>query len=216
MRTVCHVASRIARSPGGTEYETDALPSEAQRMRFRSSNRLRVPIGYSPDDTVAGASHVPKVLSLDAEAAGTETMTPKRFTLARDWLPGANPLLWIDFNPGPADDVLDDPQTVRMMDMSMAWGYTGLRIVSLFPDRGTVPSFGRNQVNELALWAAFALHSEAVACWGNAAPTPWALYIRHCAADAGCTLWCLGLTDRGAPKHPLPLAVGTPRVPYEL
>ncbi len=145
-------------------------------------------------------------------------MNSKRFTLARTFsqVQGPPPLLWIDFNPGPANDVHDDPQTERMMDMSFGWGYPGIRVVSLFPERGDEPHFCRDTTNERALWAAFELHSEAIACWGNAAPKPWSLYIRQQAASNDCSLWCLGFTSRGAPRHPLPLPVGTPRERYTL
>lgn len=153
-----------------------------------------------------------------------------RWTLSRWWGEGAR-VCWVMLNPSRANAEIDDPTIRRCIHFSRLWGFPGLVVVNLYPFRSSNPaecrrwaaqleedeSVRQNTIKNERLVIATAGESALVmAAWGAAA---WA-------QDAGITavsdiiyrhferlpsVYCLGTTADGAPKHPL--ARGRHRVP---
>lgn len=139
-----------------------------------------------------------------------------RYALTRDW--GGGPTMaTVLLNPSTADAGRDDATLVRMMRRARAEGFGRLVVVNLFAFRATDPVALRKAAdpvgpyNDAALLAAV-VGADMVLCgWGNHG----GLRGRGDAVEAmlraqGHRLWHLGLTQGGAPRHPLYVA-GTER-----
>lgn len=136
-----------------------------------------------------------------------------RYTLNRTWGHAKIPhrLPWIMLNPSTADHQVDDPTIRRCMGFARTWGFSGITVANLYAYRATNPADlwkaadpvgPRNDrvLRQLLVYAAG--HGlPAIAAWGaNARPDrvatvramPGAEQIHH-----------LGVTNSGAPRHPL-------------
>lgn len=135
-----------------------------------------------------------------------------RYALGRRW--GVGPVLtWVMLNPSTADHRRDDPTIRRCTGFARAWGFGGLRVVNLFALRTPDPRLlvaaedpvgpGADRVLRRALRSSDAV----IAAWGNPPPP-----LRRRADEVRRWLpggaWCLGLTARGEPRHPLYAAAG--------
>ena len=156
-----------------------------------------------------------------------------RWTLQRRWAAGER-VCWIMLNPSTADAERDDPTVLRCMAFSRSWGYGGLIVVNLYPFRSSKPAECRRWAewdqNGPDYYARDALHRNkdvvalaakrsalVVAAWGAGNwDDMWSQQVAE-AVSGGEQPWssifCLGLTADGSPKHPL--ARGVHRVPYE-
>lgn len=135
-----------------------------------------------------------------------------RYALVREW--GAGPgLTAVLLNPSTADATRDDATLVRMIGRTRAAGFGRLVVANLFALRATDPGMLRQAAdpvgpeNDAAILAA-AEEAAMVLCG-------WGVHGRLCGrADAveamlrarGHGLWHLGLTQGGAPRHPLYVA----------
>jgi hypothetical protein len=118
---------------------------------------------------------------------------------------GGGAVVFVGLNPSTADESLDDPTTRRCVGFARAWGYARLELVNLFAYRATRPASLITAVDPVgplnldAVRAAVDRAAFVVCAWGNHGLGP--------AADAVLELvrgpHCLGLTARGAPRHPL-------------
>jgi len=133
-----------------------------------------------------------------------------RYQLTRRWADGPS-ITWIMLNPSSADASHDDPTLRRCIAFSCAWGYAALTVVNLFTLRTAHPAElaratdpNRTRSNTY-IHAAIRGSEAAIAAWGNlpsslAHATLRASTVRDLLpADA----LCLGLTQRGHPRHPL-------------
>lgn len=136
-----------------------------------------------------------------------------RYDLGRWWDEGAT-LTWVMLNPSMADARTDDPTIRRCMSFSQAWGFGALRVVNLFALRTPDPNAlleaadARGPRGSRALRLALRDADAVVAAWGNVHPRlpGRATEVRRMLpADA----WCLGVTGRGEPRHPLYVAGAT-------
>lgn len=137
-----------------------------------------------------------------------------RYALGRRWGDGPS-VTWVMLNPSTADYRQDDPTIRRCMAFSRAWGFGAMTVVNLFALRSPEP---RALLDAADLCAGLlgpggaralrsALRSEwgdasVVAAWGNLHPRLAE------ASEAARALvpegtWCLGVTGRGEPRHPL-------------
>lgn len=125
-------------------------------------------------------------------------------------------VLWIMLNPSTADGLKDDATIRRCMGFTFRWGFAEMMVVNLFAYRSTDPKALRSVSNvvgpENDEWITkMARGAERiVAAWG----APGALYDRAATVTGlvrglGRTLWCLGKTKNGAPKHPVRLSGST-------
>ena len=148
-----------------------------------------------------------------------------RWWLRRVWDIGNGEVVcFLMLNPSTADASQDDPTIRRCLSFAQAWGFSALSVRNLFPYRATDPRAlltapdplggGRGDVELLAGCTA---HTT-VAAWGASVPfnrdkTALALIAR---TFPDKVLYCLGLTKRGHPRHPLYVARTEPLIPYPI
>ncbi|HET8777958.1 MAG TPA: DUF1643 domain-containing protein [Candidatus Limnocylindria bacterium] len=132
-----------------------------------------------------------------------------RLVLTRWWDERKAPLVVCGLNPSTADAEEDDPTIGREVDFAFRWGYGGFVKVNAFAFRATDPKrmmrafdpIGRG--NDEAIRAA-AADRDVLCAWGVDGG-----YMGRDAAVfeilLGCarSIFCLGLTKGGHPKHPL-------------
>lgn len=141
-----------------------------------------------------------------------------RYRLWRTWDESAPPLVFAMLNPSTADAEVDDPTIRRCIGFAKRDGFGGIEVVNLYAYRATKPAdlwrtgdpIGPDNdrtlrdVFEAAAGAGFPV----VAAWGaNAKPSrvSWVRSMPHAEV-----LHHLGLTDKGAPRHPLYLRGDSP------
>ena len=136
-----------------------------------------------------------------------------RYSLWRTWEPVHPTLLMILLNPSTADGERDDPTIRRCRQFATAWGYGGLEIVNLFAYRTPHPSCLRQAKepiggqNDAVIQGAIAHAAQVVVAWGNGGS-----FLGRdrtiLQALVSQPLHCLGITQRGQPRHPLYLPKG--------
>lgn len=154
-----------------------------------------------------------------------------RWTLTRTWGNGER-VCWVMLNPSTADHRRDDPTLRRIIHFTRSWGFGGLTVVNLYPYRSSRPTecrrwaecdriaSGRHVRDALrkntAIIAREAKRAAVViAAWGASAWDP--AWVRNMVEELiggkrVCRdLFRLGVTESGAPKHPM--ARGKHRVP---
>lgn len=136
-----------------------------------------------------------------------------RYALHRVWDETKPPVLFIGLNPSTADAERDDPTIRRCVRFARDWGYGGLAMGNLFAWRATnpadLPADGTAVGPDNDAWLA-RLHQDAglvVAAWGA---HPLATARAGAVISAIPTLYALGVTASGAPRHPLRLRADTP------
>jgi hypothetical protein len=136
-----------------------------------------------------------------------------RYELTRRWADGDDIVTWIMLNPSTADADYDDPTIRRCIDFSIRWGCSGLIVQNLFALRATDPRALAQHPDPVGpdndTYLAKAATGTTIAAWGVSGGHP-----AHTRADAVLELlrthgtWpmCVGLTQGGAPRHPLYVA----------
>jgi hypothetical protein len=141
-----------------------------------------------------------------------------RWTLHRAWDPARPRLLFIGLNPSRADAERDDPTLRRLTGFAQAWGFGCLEVVNLFGRCSASPAVLRRCSDPIGpdndhwlrqglarlqpqagdvLWLG----------WGNGGV--WrqrdqqVLALLATKLPADLTLWAIGLTASGQPRHPL-------------
>ena len=140
-----------------------------------------------------------------------------RYRLTRVW-GGGRRVAFVMLNPSTATEVQNDPTVERCERRARVMGYGGFAVGNIFAYRATDPLVMRGQADavgprndaaliELAGWA------DRVICgWGtHGAHLGRGLAVEALLRGTGTALWHLGLTQGGAPKHPL--YIGYDRVP---
>jgi hypothetical protein len=141
-----------------------------------------------------------------------------RYELTRRW--GRGPYVcFIMLNPSTADAQLDDPTIKRCMGFARKWRMGGLVVVNLFALRATDPKELLAVDNPVGPDNDDAIHdacvrARAIVCaWGGAAfIEPRAGFVVEMLR--GRTLYCVGKTKAGAPRHPLYVAADATPVRY--
>lgn len=138
-----------------------------------------------------------------------------RYRLERYW--GSGPCVaFVMLNPNTADATHDDPTIRRCVGFARRWGFGRLVVVNLFAYRARHPRALRTVRDPVGpdadrhLVAAAAEAHRVVAAWGNHGQ--WRGRDEAALALLGAPL-CLGLTNSGAPRHPLYLPADTSPVP---
>jgi hypothetical protein len=144
-----------------------------------------------------------------------------RYRLDRAWGHGGERLVFIMLNPSIADGLQDDPTIRRCIGFAQREGYSGLVVVNLFGLRATIPAelgtvedpVGTDNYQHISTASET---GKVVVAWGShpfagkqASKVAWALSL------GGRTLWCLGTTKAGAPRHPLYVRGDQPLIPWE-
>ena len=140
-----------------------------------------------------------------------------RYSLWRVWDQGIPYAMFIGLNPSIADAQNDDPTSRRCIGYARSWGYGGVCIGNLFAYRATDPSelcavpdpIGTENDKWLEQCAQAA--GIIVAAWGNRGQ-----YMnrgQQVMLRLG-SLYCLGVTKHGHPKHPLYLRKDLKAIPW--
>lgn len=136
-----------------------------------------------------------------------------RPVLWREWgMPDARPVLFVGMNPSTADAECNDPTVVREIDRAMRWRVSAYRKVNVMDLRATDPrrlvepgASPRSAMNLKAIAGEAAFAVRVVLAFG-ALPPPLRLFAEEAVAELRrlrITLWCLGTTADGSPRHPL-------------
>ncbi|MBL4916951.1 DUF1643 domain-containing protein [Szabonella alba] len=144
-----------------------------------------------------------------------------RYALTRIWQPDAPRLLWVMLNPSTASELRNDPTVARCENRARAGGFGGFRVVNLFAFRATAPADLRRAAdptgpdNDAAIATAATWAYVILCAWGmhgdwQGRGAAVAARLRR----AGHALHHLGLTQAGAPRHPLYLPRATPMQPW--
>lgn len=135
-------------------------------------------------------------------------------------------------NPSTADADKDDPTSRRGIGFARSWGASRMVFINPWAGRATKPADlwkmddpvgpeNDRHIREVAL-EVVASGGFMVAAWGAVSP-PRALHhavanrlsaVRSIITDAGCELRALGVTQDGAPRHPLYLPATAVPLPW--
>ena len=127
-----------------------------------------------------------------------------RYSLSRHWAPKRGYALFIGLNPSTADELQDDPTIRRCVRFAKDWGYGGMVICNLYAFRATDPKVmmaANDPVGPLNDDWICRFSGEArvvVAAWGVGGRFG---YRGHDFTFP--TMYCLGRTKEGYPRHPL-------------
>ena len=133
-----------------------------------------------------------------------------RYSLTRVWDPAGPRALFVMLNPSTATEVQNDPTVERCERRARALGHGAFRVCNIFAFRATDPRVMRaapdpvGPLNDAAIRDGAAWADRIICAWG----THGAHLGRGAAVEAllratGATLWHLGLSRDGHPKHPL-------------
>lgn len=126
-------------------------------------------------------------------------------------------VLWVMLNPSTADAVKNDNTIRRCISFTRSWGYSEFTVGNLYAWRSSDPAalreaddpIGPENLEHLRDMASRA--SLIVAAWGAHAERAQSDAIAAMLSTFG-HVWCLGISKRGMPLHPLMLRADTERV----
>ena len=151
-------------------------------------------------------------LSTGATFDGTQLY---RYTLSRRMSEGDKTMLVIGLNPSTATATEDDPTIRRCVGFALREGCNQYLMGNLFAYRSTQPEYLYSVIDPVGpqndFWLKY-MAKEAdiiVAAWG-AYPLAFERGKKVKELLASRTIYCLGKTKGGAPKHPLYLPKNTP------
>lgn len=144
-----------------------------------------------------------------------------RYSLARIWDRKKPQVTLIMFNPSRADAEIDDPTIRRCTNFARSWNFGTLEVVNLFAYRTASPQQLRQLADPIGqecdryLLAAVDRAASVVLAWGNNGK----LYNRDRSVlrllARYRSLYCLGYTQQGQPRHPLYLPRDLHLVPFD-
>jgi hypothetical protein len=141
-----------------------------------------------------------------------------RYRLSREWdtFTGAGTVLWVMLNPSTADASLDDPTIRRCLGFSKAWGFAGLLVGNLFALRSKDPKDIGKHPDPIGPKNDRHLREMAESCYVSMVVVAWGANVDPYRAAAVCdilrphaSIYCLGRTKDGSPRHPLYVASKT-------
>ena len=151
-----------------------------------------------------------------------------RYSLWRQWDPGAEMCAFIALNPSTADATNNDPTVTREINLAKSWGYGGLIKLNLFAHRATDPNDMKRAAdpvgpfNDGVLRLVPRVMALTVCCWGvngihrNRSAVVTGM-LRNLVQDhPEINLCYLRLTKNGHPQHPLYLPRNLTPTPWNL
>jgi hypothetical protein len=157
-----------------------------------------------------------------------------RYRLERQWSDAPGTTTFVMLNPSTADAEVDDPTIRRCIGFAKRWGHGRLVVVNLFAYRATKPAELLDvddpvgPENNLHLIKAAREESLIILGWGGAASRLYALHYMRVvdvlrmlagpptvSSTDGLALFCLGVTKKGQPRHPLMLSKNAGLLPYK-
>ena len=132
-----------------------------------------------------------------------------RYQLLRVWDETLPRVLFVMLNPSTADATKDDPTIRRVISFAKSWGYGGVYVGNLFAFRSTDPKglkyvkdpIGENNIQHIQ--AMVGLVDKIIYAWGNNQKEPKWL------SELVPTPYCIDISKKGVPKHPLYLKKDT-------
>jgi hypothetical protein len=133
-----------------------------------------------------------------------------RYMLTRHWQDTARRVCFVMLNPSTATEVQNDPTVERCERRARAMGYGAFAVVNIFAFRATDPADMRRANdpigpdNDAAILKAATWADDIICAWGtHGAHMGRGAAVEAALRNAGLGLHHLGLTQGGAPKHPL-------------
>lgn len=133
-----------------------------------------------------------------------------RYALTRVWQPRGRKALFVMLNPSTATEVQNDPTVERCERRARALGFGAFRVTNIFAYRATDPKVMRAQGdpvgpgNDAAIVEGAAWADQIICGWGShGAHLERGAAVTALLRATGLPLYHLGLTQAGAPKHPL-------------
>ena len=126
-----------------------------------------------------------------------------RYQLSRIWNEEKPQILFIMLNPSTADADVDDPTIRRVVNFAKSWGYGGVFVGNLYAFRSTDPKKLRNTYDPIGedntqhIKYLIGLTERIIYAWGNNKKEPEWL------RDLVDTPYCIDISKKGIPKHPL-------------
>lgn len=164
-----------------------------------------------------------------------------RYTLHRRWGDaGGRRMVWVGLNPSTADALTDDPTIRRMRSFAERESCAEMVVINLYAWRATKPRelwprpyaerLGPRNIEILQVQARRARETMhligpdiVIFAWGAIAGAPAARrrevreHIEMVdGIFSGCSVWCLGTTRSGMPRHPLYLPKNAPSFKWGL
>lgn len=147
-----------------------------------------------------------------------------RYLLRRTWDDRRPRALFIMLNPSTADAHVDDPTIRSCWRLCDAWGYGSFEVVNLYGWRATDPD--ELDLNEIArmvgpdnariMDGALSRCDIVICAWGaHPAADPRQRDVCSTVRAVKPAAYCLGLTKKGYPKHPLYVKTGIPLEIYQ-
>ena len=126
-----------------------------------------------------------------------------RYQLLRVWDETLPRVLFVMLNPSTADATKDDPTIRRVISFAKSWGYGGVYVGNLFAFRSTDPKglkyvtdpIGENNIQHIQTMVG--LVDKIIYAWGNNQKEPKWL------SELVPTPYCIDISKKGVPKHPL-------------
>jgi hypothetical protein len=149
-----------------------------------------------------------------------------RYLLWRIWDPGRRYLAAIGMNPSYADEERNDSTVTILRRRAAQMGFGGLYMLNVCPYRETHPEKipmddtrwgpdGTSDENDKAIARVATDAGMVLACWGShILIRDRAQEVRAALAAMGVTLYTLGLTHGGHPRHPLRVPYATQPLPW--
>lgn len=137
--------------------------------------------------------------------------------------PSHQTVLFVMLNPSTAGATVDDPTIRRCLGFAERWAAAGIAVVNLYALRATDPRVLRGHPDPVGPenddWiarAAIYAGGNAICAWGaNAEPARVRLVVTML-SRRGITLWCLGTTKHGHPRHPLYVPGNQPLIKWSM
>ena len=165
-----------------------------------------------------------RAITRSMTGAVIDNSAQRRYLLWRRWDWGAQNVNFVMLNPSTADETVDDPTIRRCCGFAKDWGYGGVVVTNLFAWRATKPADVvaacnagidvTGDLNDLCIPIIADACGAIVCAWGA---KPWAReraeQVVKLLRKPNRTLWCLGLTRDGSPRHPLYVTATSPLYP---
>lgn len=132
-----------------------------------------------------------------------------RYAMVRRWQEAPH-CTWVMLNPSTATERENDPTVRRCEGFSRQWGFGGYAVVNLFAYRSTDPrELGRitdpiGRDNDSMIIEMTRRAGRIVVAWGaDKMAVGRGARVTQMLTNLDLTLWCLGATAAGMPRHPL-------------
>jgi len=180
------------------------------------SNRGDVPVctgPAAPDPLPEWAARAILRRHQKGDAASVAVYSPcerYRYALTRVWAPEGMRVLFVMLNPSTATELQNDPTVERCERRARALGFGAFQVCNIFAYRATDPREMRavpdpvGPLNDIAILSGAGWAHTIVCAWGShGAHLGRGAGVETLLRNAGHSLYQLGLTKDGQPRHPL-------------